>query len=239
MRSSLSIGCNLDVGASWTQHTEDSPAWLPMWAGSGIQFTENEAWLDGGIVALSDILGGSETGTPGFTGAFDPAAVTGDGMAILAGNTNRPYANGAFFDLLVPFSFSVFIEWQQTETVSVNSVSYLIYGESAGGSDGIEISAGGDPPVLWATPWNGAYNEVGQVIPASLNRLIVSFEAASMVSSLNGGAAVTENLAAPDFVEFLIGHRSQADSQLGGVIKAMHFGPNGMSGAQLAAISAL
>lgn len=212
------------------------PDWLDEGATDGVNYTLGQAYLGGVLITdLSTIHGGG----------FDPAAVTGDGMAVLDANANRPTATGALFDKLIAADYCTKIELE-TLDYSSHGFSEILSVDSntdyRGSGDGFDIGFGATltPGELYASDFSGDYNTVGIVSENATNIIVVSLNTDGFLASLNGATAVLSSPAASMGVPVVawIGCVGATDDQpLNGSIQRIIFYPNGKTAEEVEALA--
>lgn len=197
------------------------PAWLPAWADSGVSYVEGEAYFaDTLITDLATIHGDG----------FDPAAVTGAGMAVTAANENFPTAAGAFFDRMETLDFTFMAHFDTTGASPVNAVGVIMLaldGEGTGG--GLAVEWGGGVGNMSVTDFNnGEFATIGTIAINQQYKVCGANTDDGWLSSLNGETAVLDT---PQSVETItscfIGVEGPVipHNQLEGTIREIFFGP--------------
>lgn len=190
------------------------PAWVEAWrSDSGelptdlLDFKNDWYWSNGSVQSVSALLGG----------AFDPAAITVDGMVVETANANRPIAIGDLATSMIQ-STGTFVFW--TEFTGVPTPSDPSNGEIFD----LDSGDGNATPGALQVDWYGAAGAVDDTIqmfatntsngsydilaegPGNADWYVACSMKASgdVTSSINGAAVHTDVASGPDWAPGLV-----------------------------------
>lgn len=235
------------------------PAWLPVGATAGIDFTEGEAWLgDALITDMATLFGTFDFGV-GVTGSplgYDADAFSAAGMSVRDADEIGPYPIGALLTKLLAKDYCMVIKWDQDAFVLATQKIALLkiysgddYVRAAG--DGFEITQYEDESALYVSDFNGAYIPTANgVISDDVNKVAVSLNVDGLIFSLNGGTAVEDAFGVPEAMAHAwmgVGLDSSTVGEdltevrrqpINGAFRSIIFYPNGKSASEVEALSA-